>query len=77
VEEVDTGTVTITWRCEQNTIELHSLAAYLDSWAEQKISSEEITEQIMRDLEQQLDGIQSMSVSTTWETAGMTVTIYA
>jgi NADPH-dependent 7-cyano-7-deazaguanine reductase QueF len=77
VPEVDTGTVTITWRCEMNTVELHSLAAYLASWADQTISSEEITEQIMRDLEQQLDGIQAVSVGTAWETAGMKVSIYA
>jgi NADPH-dependent 7-cyano-7-deazaguanine reductase QueF len=74
VEEVDVGTVAISWRCTDVTLELHSLAAYLATWESQKISSEEITMQIRNDLEQ-LDGLDDVDVSTTWQTAGFSVLI--
>lgn len=41
-DEADAGTVTITWTCRGATLELHSLAAWLDSFADQTISHEEL-----------------------------------
>jgi NADPH-dependent 7-cyano-7-deazaguanine reductase QueF len=76
VEDVDVGTVTISWRCTDVTLELHSLAAYLATWENQKISSEEITMQIRNDLSF-LDGLEEIEVSTTWQTAGFAVLIEA
>lgn len=75
VQEVDTGTVTITWRCREMTVELHSLVAYLASWADQAISHEEITAQIEKDLDS-LDGIAVQSVTSSWRTAGLAVTVW-
>jgi NADPH-dependent 7-cyano-7-deazaguanine reductase QueF len=74
VPEVDAGTVTVSWRCHELTVELHSLAAYFSSWADQKISHEEITMQIRLDLER-IDGIEEVDVSTEWVTAGMSVVV--
>lgn len=74
VPETDVGTVEITWQCGGMTVELHSLTSYLASWADQLISSEEITSQIEADLET-LDGIDVLSVETAWVTAGMKVRI--
>ncbi len=74
VEEVDAGTVEVSWRCADATIELHSLAAYLASWEGQRVSHEELTAQIAADLEQ-LDGIEDVSVVSRWRTAGLAVTI--
>lgn len=74
VPEVDAGTAEIAWRCVEATIELHSLVAYLASWQGQPISHEEITAQIGRDLEQ-LDGVDDVSVTTAWRTAGLAVRV--
>jgi NADPH-dependent 7-cyano-7-deazaguanine reductase QueF len=74
VEEVDAGTVEVSWVCAEATVELHALAAYLASWEGQKISHEELTEQVCRDLEA-LDGIEGVSVATTWRTAGLAVRV--
>jgi NADPH-dependent 7-cyano-7-deazaguanine reductase QueF len=74
VPEVDAGEVSVSWVCATMTVELHSLAAYLASWADQAISHEELTEQVCRDLEQ-LDGIEGVSVLTRWRTAGFAVTV--
>jgi NADPH-dependent 7-cyano-7-deazaguanine reductase QueF len=66
--------VEVSWRVAEMTVELHALAAYLASWADQRISHEEVTEQIVRDLEA-LDGIEDVSAYTRWQTAGMAVTV--
>lgn len=76
VPETDAGTVTVSWRCASMTVELHSLTAYLTSWARQALSSEEVTEQIVRDLEA-LDGIEEVTAESTWRTAGLAVTVRA
>lgn len=72
-DEVDEGTVTSGWSTCGSTLELHSLAAYLTSWAEQTISHEELTDAIRRDLES-VPGIYAPTVETRWTTAGMGVT---
>lgn len=71
VDEVDTGTVTVTWTTAGQTIELHSLRAWLDSFADVRTSHEAITAGIETAL--QLPGIVDVAVETTWTTAGMAV----
>lgn len=72
VEEVDYGHITITWRVTGQTFELHTLAEYLRGFKKSRISHEEITDRIRRDLSVH-DGIELVSVETTWDTARMEV----
>lgn len=74
VPEVDAGTVTVSWECRELTVELHSLAAYLASWQDQEVSHEEVTAQIRADFEQ-IDGIDDVSVTSSWVTAGLAVRV--
>jgi NADPH-dependent 7-cyano-7-deazaguanine reductase QueF len=76
VEEVDAGEVLVTWVCEGSTVELHSLAKYLATWANQRVSHEEVTAQIAVDVGG-LEGIGSVVVETKWTTAGLAVTVRA
>lgn len=71
-DEVDRGTVTITWRVAGATLELHSLQEYLDAFKDAKISHEEITARIRLDLSM-TQGVDLLSVETTWDTADMEV----
>lgn len=72
-QEVDHGSVTITWETAGATIELHSLREYLDTWADVEISHEAITQEL-RDALGALDGLTVTGVNTSWTTAGMGVT---
>lgn len=72
VEEIDYGTVEITWRVDGSTYELHSLAEYLRGFKDSEISHEQITDRIRHDLSVN-EGIELVSVETTWGTAGMEV----
>jgi len=72
VEEVDNGTVQITWRTRGQTLELHALRAWLDTFQDQKISHEALTDAIRRRLTQ-LPGIGDVRVTTRWHTAGFVV----
>jgi len=72
VQEVDNGTVTITWETEGWTLELHSLRDYLNTFRDREISHEELTEEIRAELNSR-HGINIKSVKTTWRTAGMEV----
>lgn len=72
VDEVDDGTVTITWEPLGSTYELHSLAEYLHGFKDSEISHEAISDRIRHDLSAHLD-IHVVSVETTWMTAGMEV----
>jgi NADPH-dependent 7-cyano-7-deazaguanine reductase QueF len=74
VPEVDAGTITVSWVCAELTVELHSLSAYLASWAGQVVSHAELTRQVLVDLES-IDGIDLVSVTTAWHTAGLAVRI--
>lgn len=74
VHEQDLGTIRIAWTTQGNTIELHSLRAYLGTWADQEISHEEITQAIHLTLGD-LEGIYVTDVTTTWDTAGMEVEV--
>lgn len=75
VEEIDFGTVTITWRVNGQTYEMHSLAEYLRGFKDSRLSHEQITDCIRHDLST-VDGIELVSVETTWDTAGMEVRCY-
>jgi NADPH-dependent 7-cyano-7-deazaguanine reductase QueF len=72
VHEVDNGSVTITWETGGWTIELHSLRAYLGTFADREISHEDLTQEIHNELSSR-HGFKAMTVSTTWRTAGMEV----
>jgi NADPH-dependent 7-cyano-7-deazaguanine reductase QueF len=74
VPEVDVGTVTIGWRCTDVTLELHALVAYLATWHDHEVSHEELTVQIRRDLVS-LDGLDDVTVSSRWTTAGCAVVV--
>jgi NADPH-dependent 7-cyano-7-deazaguanine reductase QueF len=71
-DEVDDGSITITWRTLNGTFELHDLREYLKSFAEVKISHESLTDTIYRELSS-APSIRIIDVETTWRTAGMEV----
>lgn len=73
VDEVDNGTVTISWRVDGQTLELHSLRVYLNGFRDSEISHETVTDRIRHDLAT-IPGVADVTVSTTWDTAGMEVT---
>jgi NADPH-dependent 7-cyano-7-deazaguanine reductase QueF len=72
VNEVDNGTITITWEADGWTLELHSLRAYLSTFQDREISHEELTEEIRAELSTH-HGINEVTVNTNWRTAGMEV----
>ena len=75
VDEVDHGTITITWQPDTeggHTIELHSLRAYLDGFAEDRIAHEDLTRRVADDLDT-LPGLTVTAVESGWLTAGMGV----
>jgi len=72
VEEVDYGKAHISWATAGQTIELHSLRAWLQSFSNVVVSHEQITDLIKDELEG-LDGITDVRVQTSWITAGMEV----
>lgn len=73
-KETDEGNVTITWVCHTSTIELHSLAAYLDGFAEAYVSHETLVADIFEELSE-LDGITICSVTARFTTAGIDVEV--
>lgn len=72
VDEIDNGHIAITWNIDGRTLELHALADYLRSWKDARLSHEEITDRIGHDISA-VDGVELVSVVTTWHTAGMEV----
>jgi NADPH-dependent 7-cyano-7-deazaguanine reductase QueF len=71
-DETDHGTIDITWTVAGQTLELHSLAAYLRGWADARLAHEQLTDLIRHDLAT-MPGITRVTVSTAWQTAGMRV----
>lgn len=69
VPEIDRGAVRIAWRCAGATVELHSLAAFLDHFRDQPISHEHLTHLTYNALAL-LPGIAEVAVETTFTTAG-------
>lgn len=74
VDEVDEGSAVISWTCAGATLELHSLAAYLGTFAEERVSHEELTHALQWNLGR-LHGIADVHVATSWTTAGMLVQV--
>jgi NADPH-dependent 7-cyano-7-deazaguanine reductase QueF len=72
VDEVDEGSVNITWQVNGATFELHSLHEYLDGFKDSELSHEAITDLIRHNLSV-TQGIEIVSVTTHWQTAGMDV----
>lgn len=71
-DEVDQGSITVTWLTLNGTIELHSLRAFFDSFARAEISHESLTDTIRRELNR-IPSIKALDVVTNWTTAGMGV----
>lgn len=71
-DETDNGRVRVVWQTEGQTIELHSLADYFASYADSRMSHEEITDRIRHDLSTIL-GLTLLMVTTEWDTAGLEV----
>lgn len=72
VQEVDNGTITISWDTAGWTLELHALRAYLNTFRDREISHEELTAEIEAELSGFV-GIEAVTVATTWRTASMEV----
>lgn len=65
--EVDEGTVTISYQTHGKAIELHDLAAYLATFSDRHISHEEFVHLVARET--------GAEVSSIWATAGMSVEV--
>lgn len=65
-DEIDTGTVTLTYQTEGSALELHGLRAYLDRYATVRLSHEEFTRRVADDT--------GAEVESAWTTADMKVT---
>lgn len=76
VQEIDNGTIAITWDAQGWTLELHSLRAYLNIFHNLEISHEELTDEIRAELGSH-HGIENVTVKTTWRTAGMEVRCFS
>lgn len=72
-DEVDDGRLTLSWRTDHSTVELHSLRRFLGVFADARISHEEVVSEIWGAMNR-VDGIRSVSISTAWRTADMGVT---
>jgi NADPH-dependent 7-cyano-7-deazaguanine reductase QueF len=68
------GWVTITWRCDGATVELHSLRAWLDTYSTSRDSHETITSDIAGTLAA-LEGIADIQVTSRFHTAGFQTTV--
>lgn len=72
-DETDVGTITVTWNAGADTVELHSLRAWLDTLDEWAVSHEAYTEHV-RDTLATL-GVHVVSVVSEWATAGAIVEV--
>lgn len=75
VDEADHGTVTITWRCNTSTVELHSLAAYLGGFTDRRIGHEDLVEEVFQHLRDAAPGVSVRSVTARFTTAGLGVEV--
>lgn len=75
VSEVDNGTITINWVTGDSTIELHSLANFLGHYADQKISHEDLVDEVFDSLEYLTPHIILCSVTARFTTAGIDVEV--
>lgn len=75
-DEIDTGEVTIQWTTNGKTIELHSLAAWLDSFIDVRVTHEDLTDEIASTILGLASGaVVKVSVSFSTTTAGMGVVV--
>jgi NADPH-dependent 7-cyano-7-deazaguanine reductase QueF len=74
VDETDDGAVTIAWTTAGATLELHSLAAHLATYAGQRISHENLTAILTDALT--LPGIADVTVTARFATAGLEVEVF-
>jgi NADPH-dependent 7-cyano-7-deazaguanine reductase QueF len=72
VQEIDNGTITVSWDTAGWTFELHALRAYLNTFQDREISHEDLTNEVQLELAGHY-GIGNVSVSSSWRTAGMEV----
>jgi NADPH-dependent 7-cyano-7-deazaguanine reductase QueF len=70
VDEVDIGTISVSWDNDAHRIELHGMGVFLDKWAKERISHEDMTDRIA-------EHFAPCIVVTTWNTAGFVVTVKA
>lgn len=75
VDELDEGTVEITWSTSGATFELHALRQYLDGFADVKASHEEVAAAIRVDLDS--PGLTVTEVVVRFPTARFEVTVEA
>lgn len=75
VDELDEGTVEITWSTLGATFELHALRAYLDQWEDVKVSHEELAAMIRVDLD--VPGLRVTEVVVRFPTANLEVSVEA
>lgn len=68
-DEVDRGTVTISWETAGATFELHKLTDWLEEFGDDELSHEDVTEAI-RSVLAGFAGITNVDVITRWTTAG-------
>ena len=73
-DEVDDGTVRITYSLAGRTLELHSLRAWLDTLADRTVSHEDLTRALSDTLTHE-HHLADVRVVTEWETAGMHVVV--
>lgn len=70
VSEPDYGTVTITYKPATRLLELHALAGFLRSFADKKITHEDLTADLATVLRIAL-APEALTVTTSWTTAGL------
>lgn len=73
VDELDVGEVTLSWVTTTVTIELHSLAAHLSTYAEAVVSHEDLAQRLVEVLA--ACGVAEPSVASSWSTAGFAVDV--
>lgn len=76
-DETDNGVVTIVWRSESTTFEMHSLSEFLAFWRNKRISHEELADEIFEQLQHlNADGGPNVrSVTARFTTAGLGVEV--
>ena len=73
VEEIDKGAITVSW--DGDTVELHALSAFLDSWENRAVTHEALTCAIADYVHEH--GGSDVQVTSVWSTAGFRVEVTA
>lgn len=72
-DEVDRGRVKVSWATVDRTVELHSLAAYFSTFAEEAVSHEQLVTRIAYDL--RALGLLEVHAELRFITAGLVVEV--